>query len=83
MKKGDLVRFRKEVYPRKKRSNCGIWTYEIGVLVEYRKWEKIASILNLKNVCFVNYCHIKNTMKSNRGGRGGGRGGIGGTDADH
>jgi len=34
LKKGDLVRFKK--YP---------WEKKIGILIEYKKWEKVATIL--------------------------------------
>jgi hypothetical protein len=40
-----MVRFRSERYPRKKASDCGIWDWKIGLLVEYHTWEKIATIL--------------------------------------
>ncbi len=44
MKKGDLVRFRKNPHLAKI-DECGMLRHEIGILIEYRKWEKIASIL--------------------------------------
>lgn len=46
MKVGDLVRFRKEKWPRKNPTDCGIWVWKIGLLVEYHTWEKIATILH-------------------------------------
>ena len=45
MKSGDLVRFRKSEWQIKKPTDCGIWTWKIGLLVEYKVWEKIATIL--------------------------------------
>jgi len=46
MKQGDLVRFKVyKVVPRK-RTDCGIWEVKLGILVEYKKWEKIATILS-------------------------------------
>lgn len=46
MKTGDMVRFRKERFPRKQKNDCGIWDWKIGLLIEYRPWEKIATILH-------------------------------------
>jgi len=40
-----MVRFRKERYHRKKQTDCGIWDWKIGLLVEYETWEKVATIL--------------------------------------
>ena len=45
MKQGDLVRFRKEEFPRKKPTDCGIWSWKLGILLEYHTWEKVATIL--------------------------------------
>lgn len=45
MKAGDLVRFRYELTERRKRDDCGVWEWKLGFLVEYKKWEKIATIL--------------------------------------
>ncbi len=45
MKAGDLVRFRQEVWPRNKPTDCGMWVTKLGLLVEYHPWEKIASVL--------------------------------------
>jgi|MDTB01.1.fsa_nt_gb hypothetical protein len=45
MKTGDLVRFREEIYKRKKPTDCGIWESKIGLLLEYNTWEKVASVL--------------------------------------
>ncbi len=45
MKAGDLVRFRKEAWERKNPNDCGMWTWKIGLLIEYKTWEKIATIL--------------------------------------
>ena len=45
MREGDLVRFRREVYPRARKNDCGIWDWQVGLLVEYNTWEKGARIL--------------------------------------
>jgi len=45
MKTGDLVRFRYEMWPRKKSTDCGMWEWRVGLLVEYHTWEKIATVL--------------------------------------
>ena len=46
MRAGDLVRFRLNIVERKKRGDCEIWEWNIGFLVEYKKWEKVATILH-------------------------------------
>jgi hypothetical protein len=33
------------MWPRKKPTDCGVWEWHIGLLVEYRTWEKVATIL--------------------------------------
>jgi hypothetical protein len=45
MRKGDLIRFRKELYERKRMSDCGVWMRKLGLLLEYNKWEKVATVL--------------------------------------
>tara|TARA_E500000331_G_scaffold350488_1_gene395465 strand:- start:2572 stop:2787 length:216 start_codon:yes stop_codon:yes gene_type:complete len=45
MKPGDMVRFRKEQWKRKCPSDCGMWVWKLGLLVEYHSWEKIATVL--------------------------------------
>jgi len=45
MKPGDMVRFRKEQWERKNPSDCGMWVWKLGLLVEYHTWEKIATVL--------------------------------------
>jgi hypothetical protein len=45
MKPGDMVRFRREVWPRKRDTDCGMWEWKLGLLVEYHTWEKVATIL--------------------------------------
>ncbi len=45
MQEGDLVRFPLSRIPRKRLSDCGIWDFKIGLLIEYRSWEKVATIL--------------------------------------
>ena len=45
MKVGDLVRYRKERWPRKNDTDCGIWDWKLCVLIKYQVWEKIATIL--------------------------------------
>ena len=45
MKKGDLVRAKiYQVRPRTS-SDIGIWSTKLGILVEYQKWEKVATVL--------------------------------------
>ena len=45
MKKGDLVRVKiYQVRPRTT-SDVGVWSTKLGILVEYQKWEKVASVL--------------------------------------
>lgn len=46
MKAGDMVRFRKPVYPIQNRNDCGIWDWKLGLLVKYESWEKIATVLH-------------------------------------
>jgi hypothetical protein len=46
VKAGDMVRFRLEQWPRRKPSDCGMWVWKIGLLVEYHTWEKIATVLH-------------------------------------
>jgi len=46
MKQGDLVRFKIHKVMPIKRSNCGIWEVKLGILIEYKKWEKIATIFS-------------------------------------
>ena len=43
--KGDLVRFKKPLYRRTSPNDCGIWVRKLGLLLEYNKWEKVASVL--------------------------------------
>jgi len=46
VKKGDLVRFK--IYQARPRTSadCGIWRTELGILIEYKTWEKVATILS-------------------------------------
>ncbi len=53
MKAGDLVRFRRDIVERRKRGDCEIWEWNIGFLVEYKKWEKVATILYEGNLIRV------------------------------
>ena len=46
MRQGDLVRFKVYQVKPKKSSDCGIWEVKLGILVEYKKWEKIASVFS-------------------------------------
>ena len=46
MKKGDLVRFKKYKVRPRKRTDCGIWEIKLGILIEYKIWEKIATIFS-------------------------------------
>jgi len=46
MKKGDIVRFRNYTLRPVNRQDCGIWSWKLGLLVEYHTWEKVASILS-------------------------------------
>ena len=45
MKKGDLVRFCQEQWKRERDSDCGLWHWKMGLLIEYHTWEKVATIL--------------------------------------
>ena len=45
MKCGDLVAFVKELYPRKKLSDCGIFRWKTGILVEKDEESKKAVVL--------------------------------------
>ena len=46
MKSGDLVRIKiYQVRPRTA-SDCGVWSIKLGILVEYKKWEKVATVLS-------------------------------------
>ena len=50
MKKGDLVRFKEYIVHPRNRNECGVWTFREGLLIEYHKWEKIATILSDKKI---------------------------------
>ncbi len=52
MKKGDLVRFKK--YP---------WENKIGILIEYKKWEKVASILYCGEILRIRAEHVSKAGK--------------------
>ena len=45
MKKGDIVRFRTYTLRPVTKQDCGIWAWNLGLLIEYKKWEKVATIL--------------------------------------
>tara|TARA_Y100001938_G_C7995210_1_gene381683 strand:+ start:101 stop:322 length:222 start_codon:yes stop_codon:yes gene_type:complete len=45
MKVGDLVRFCLSKLPRQKDTDCGVWEWKMGLLVEYNTWEKVATVL--------------------------------------
>ena len=45
MKNGDIVRFKSYTLRPVNNHDCGIWSWKLGLLVEYEKWEKVASIL--------------------------------------
>tara|TARA_R100001163_G_C4938100_1_gene111144 strand:+ start:238 stop:456 length:219 start_codon:yes stop_codon:yes gene_type:complete len=63
MKTGDLVRFRREVYPRARRTDCGIWDWQVGLLVEYNTWEKVARILHNGKVHSVHASEVQKAGK--------------------
>jgi hypothetical protein len=45
MKPGDIVRFRSSLVTDQSGTNVRIPVESLGILIEYRKWEKIASVL--------------------------------------
>ena len=45
MKPGDMVQFRREIYERVKPSDCGIWTWTMGLLISSSSLENYATIL--------------------------------------
>ena len=45
MKNGDIVRFKSYTLRPTSSQDCGIWSWKLGLLVRYEKWEKIASVL--------------------------------------
>jgi hypothetical protein len=45
LKTGDMVRFMYEEFPTKRPTDCRMWEWRIGLLIEYHTWEKIAKIL--------------------------------------
>tara|TARA_B100000287_G_scaffold395231_1_gene409920 strand:+ start:376 stop:600 length:225 start_codon:yes stop_codon:yes gene_type:complete len=63
MKKGDLVRFRKEEFPRKRPNDCGIWTWKLGILLEYHTWEKVATILSEGKVVRIHASEVQKAGK--------------------
>ena len=63
MKKGDLVRFRKEEWPRKNPADCGIWTWKLGILLEYHTWEKITTILSDGKIVRVHASEVQKAGK--------------------
>ena len=46
MKQGDLVRFKVYKVRPIRASDCGIWKIKLGILVDYKKWEKVATIFS-------------------------------------
>jgi len=50
MTKGDIVRFKKYTVHPKDRNDCGVFNWYKGILVEYKTWEKIATILSDEKV---------------------------------
>ncbi len=40
-----MVRFMHEEFPAKRPTDCRMWEWKIGLLIEYHTWEKIATIL--------------------------------------
>ena len=45
MRAGDLVRVKKYIVRPQSPSDCGVWKVTLGILVEYKKWEKVATVL--------------------------------------
>ena len=41
-----MVRFRYEEFPPKRPTDCRMWEWKIGLLIEYHTWEKVASVLS-------------------------------------
>ena len=46
MKKGDLVRIKQYIVRPQNPSDCGVWKMKLGILVDYQKWEKVATVLS-------------------------------------
>lgn len=63
MKAGDLVRFRRDIVERRRRGDCEIWEWNIGFLVEYKKWEKVATILYEGNLIRVRAEYVQKAGK--------------------
>ncbi len=45
MKPGDIVRFRTDIVTNQTGENIRIPEEDLGILIEYHKWEKVASVL--------------------------------------
>lgn len=63
MKAGDMVRFRKPVYPVQNKDDCGIWDWSLGLLLKYESWEKIATILHDGKVKRIRAEHVEKAGK--------------------
>ena len=67
MKKGDLVRFQHEEFQIKNPSDCGMWRWRIGLLIEYHTWEKIATILSDGEVFRIRGSEVQKAGKKDIG----------------
>ena len=63
MRDGDLVRFRHELTSKRRRDDCGVWEWKLGFLVEYKKWEKVATILYEGNLIRVRAEYVQKAGK--------------------
>jgi len=64
LKSGDLVRFKKDLYLEGiNKHETLLSQYKIGVLVEYKKWEKIASVLYNGNILRVRSDNVSKAGK--------------------
>ncbi len=45
MKPGDIVRFREDIVTNQLGENIRIPAEDLGILIEYHTWEKVASVL--------------------------------------
>jgi len=63
VKSGDIVRFRREAWPRKNPSDCGMWEWKLGLLIEYNTWEKIATILHAGKIYRIHPSEVQKAGK--------------------
>ena len=66
MQKGDIVRFRSYTLRPVNNQDCGIWAWKLGLLIEYKKWEKVASILSEGKIIRVRAEDVQKSGKKDK-----------------